>query len=73
MHVYMFKPGKKYMAKHKGGGYMRHTRLKHEGLGISGDMYKHDKGRNPIENLTREMNYLTIQKPKSKKYISLNL
>ena len=71
MHVYLRKKGA--MIRHKGGCYLRHTRLKHEGLGISGEMYKHDKGRNPHENLTREKDYLTITPMKKKKYISLNL
>jgi hypothetical protein len=62
-----------FISKHKGGGYMRHQRLKHEGLGVSGDMYKEDKpNASCSENLTRH-DFLTIKPLRKKKYVSLNL
>jgi len=75
MKVYIRKKGfgSSYISKHKGGGYMRHQRLKHEGLGVSGDMYKDDKPNCSIsENLTRH-DFLTIKPMKKKRYVSLNL
>lgn len=52
---------------------MRHQRMKHEGLGVSGDMYKEDKPNStPSDNLTKH-DFLTIKPLRKKKYVSLNL
>jgi hypothetical protein len=75
MRTYIRKKGSNgfYIPKSKGGDYLRHQRLKHEGLGVSGDLYKDDKPERSINEHHQHHDFLTIKPMRKKKYISLNL